>query len=124
MSASASTFQKGHAYESRACRLLESEGCRILKRNYRFGHIDIDIIARDPDGTLIFAEVKYRAKARPQHPLQAVDTVKQRNMSKAAVSYLYSRGLNFDTPCRFDVIAFSGKETTHIRGAFELAYAF
>ena len=124
MSDSLSTYQKGRAYESRAVRLLESEGCRILKRNFRFGHIDIDIIARDPDGTLVFAEVKYRARKGLQHPLQSVDSVKQRNMSKAAAAYLCARGLHFDTPCRFDVIAFSGDEAVHIRGAFELAFAF
>lgn len=117
----ASTSQKGRFFEDQACRLLLEEGCRILKRNFRLGHMDIDIIARDPEGMLIFAEVKYRAKARPQHPLQAVDTVKQRNMSKAAAAYLYASGLGFDTPCRFDVIAFTGEDVTHIRGAFEMA---
>lgn len=122
--ANGSTVQKGRAYEDRACCLLEAEGCRILKRNFRLGHIDIDIIARDSEGTLIFAEVKYRAKASPQHPLQAVGIAKQRNLSKAAAAYLYARGLSFDTPCRFDVIAFVGEDVTHIRGAFEMACDF
>ena len=123
-SANGSTVQKGRAYEDRACRLLEADGCRILKRNFRLGHIDIDIIAVDSEGTVVFAEVKYRAKAIPQHPLQAVGAAKQRNLSKAASAYLYARGLSFDTPCRFDVIAFTGEDVTHIRGAFEMVCDF
>ncbi len=114
-----STYQKGQIYEERACRLLEQEGCRILYRNFRLGHIDIDIIARDPDGILVFAEVKYRARNNPQHPLQAVSLNKQRNISKAAAVYLSSYCRDPAVRCRFDVIAFTGEEALHIRDAFD-----
>jgi len=48
----------GKIGENRACEFLIKKGYEILERNYwrKFG--EIDIIARAPDQTLIFIEVK------------------------------------------------------------------
>lgn len=48
----------GKMGEDMACKYLINKGYRILKRNYRDRIDEIDIIARSPDGTLIFCEVK------------------------------------------------------------------
>lgn len=48
----------GRIGEEKACEFLINRGYKILERNYwrKFG--EIDIIARAPDRTLIFIEVK------------------------------------------------------------------
>lgn len=49
----------GRKGEESAETYLRSKGFRILSRNYRLGGIgEVDIIARDPVGVLVFVEVK------------------------------------------------------------------
>ena len=116
------SYMTGQAGESAAAICLRAEGCRILEHDYHYGHIDIDLIAED-QGCLIFAEVKYRRQGSCQHPLQAVDKRKQRRMSAAALQYMVQHGFGPQTNCRFDVIAFYGREPIHIKNAFEFAYS-
>lgn len=48
----------GKIGENKACEHLIKEGYRILFRNYREKFDEIDIIARDHEGSLAFIEVK------------------------------------------------------------------
>lgn len=50
--------ETGKIGESIVCRILKSKGYRILGRNIaeRFG--EIDVLAKDPAGVLVFVEVK------------------------------------------------------------------
>lgn len=51
----------GREGEQRAVLYLESLGWRIISTNWRLGrYAEIDIIARDEDGVLVFVEVKTR----------------------------------------------------------------
>ena len=52
----------GERGENVACRYLESMGHTILERNWRNGHLEIDIISVDPEG-IHFVEVKARQKS-------------------------------------------------------------
>ena len=45
--------------ETRACRVLEARGYRILQRRYRTRFGELDIVARH-DQTVVFVEVKTR----------------------------------------------------------------
>jgi len=117
------TYLTGQAGEEAAAAYLIAKGYRIIERDYRFGHIDIDIIACDRHGCLVFTEVKYRADHSCQHPLQAVDSIKQRRISMAAVQYMTAHGYSFCRPCRFDVLAFVGSRPMHIENAFSLSFA-
>ena len=49
----------GRRGEDVACGFLESMGHRIVARNYRTGHLEIDIISTDVNG-VHFVEVKSR----------------------------------------------------------------
>ena len=49
----------GRQGEDIACDLLKGMGHTILERNYRSGHLEIDIISIDADG-IHFVEVKTR----------------------------------------------------------------
>lgn len=48
----------GHLGENIACEYLVNKGYTICERNYRKPWGELDIIAKDPDGTLVFVEVK------------------------------------------------------------------
>ncbi len=56
-----SSKQSGDAFEDRALRHLQQAGLRLVTRNYRTpgrGGGEIDLIMREPDGTLVFVEVR------------------------------------------------------------------
>lgn len=95
--------QKG---EDIACSLLEEKGHTILERNWRYGHLEIDIISADPVG-IHFVEVKSRCHSVQAPPQDNVDRAKQRRIAKAAQAYLRtSRGLPLkNMECLFDVVA-------------------
>ena len=63
----------GTFYENLAARYLENQNVMILERNYRNKRGEIDLIGLDPDGWLIFVEVKYRSSEYSGNPLAAVD---------------------------------------------------
>lgn len=73
--------------EDMACRLLEERGHTILERNWRSGHLEIDIISYNPDG-IHFVEVKTRRSNIQAPPQDNVDRRKQQRISKAANAYL------------------------------------
>lgn len=53
-----SNIKTGQTGENLACEYLVGERYKILKRNYRQPWGEIDIVARAPDNTLVFVEVK------------------------------------------------------------------
>ena len=108
----------GGEYEVRAAAFLEQSGFVIAERNFRCRLGEIDLIARD-GACLVFVEVKYRKSRDPLYPLAAVGAKKQRTISRVAAFYLLKTGLGYDVPCRFDIVAFSAGQLTHIRNAFD-----
>lgn len=96
----------GQEGEDIACRLLEDRGHRILERNWRSGHLEIDIISRDADG-IHFVEVKTRRQNIQAPPQYSVDISKQKRIVKAAQAYLRSRkGASARSEeCFFDIVA-------------------
>ncbi|MBI4085795.1 MAG: YraN family protein [Candidatus Liptonbacteria bacterium] len=53
-----SNIKTGQIGENLACEYLVGKKFRILKRNYQQKWGEIDIVARAPDNTLVFVEVK------------------------------------------------------------------
>lgn len=96
----------GKAGEDIACGFLRSIGHTILERNWRYGHLEIDIISYDPQG-IHFVEVKARKENIQAPPQENVDIRKQRRTAKAAQGYLRTvKGLKYGGhECLFDVIA-------------------
>ena len=110
----------GSEHEDMACRYLEERGYRILERNHRNRGGEIDIIARAPDMTLVFIEVKYRRDSGAGDPSEAVDHRKVRRISRAALWYLSRWRISTNSPMRFDVIAITGEDRIrHIINAFD-----
>jgi putative endonuclease len=114
--ASVSTHEKGNWGEDRAAEYLLTKGYKIICRRYRFRKGEIDCIAYDPDGTLVFIEVK-SSLSKSQSPLFWVTPAKQRTIFRVAQHYLAEHNLTA-TPCRFDVIALNRGVIDHLRNAF------
>ncbi|MBR0026478.1 MAG: YraN family protein [Clostridia bacterium] len=108
----------GKAGEQIACRALEKKGFRLVERNYRALHAEIDLIMRDGK-TLVFVEVKARSSDRFGSGREAVTFRKQQNILRAAQAYLAEHG-GFDDPLRFDVaeVDLVTGNVTHIENAF------
>ena len=117
----------GKLGEEIAAAFLTARGYRLLERNFRCKGGEVDIIVRDPaDNSLVFVEVKARRGLSYGVPQLAVTPFKQRQISKAALTWLSKKRLH-DTNARFDVIAILLDEgghhkVEHIQNAFELAY--
>ena len=96
----------GRLSEDMACSFLESKGHTILERNWRSGHLEVDIISFDEEG-IHFVEVKTRRQSIQAPPQDNVDRKKQTRITKAALSFLKSaKGLPFGNhECFFDVVA-------------------
>lgn len=124
-------MSKQHLYlgkkgEEIAAGLLEDNGYKILHKNYKTRLGEIDIIASDKD-TICFVEVKTRQSDRLGLPSEAISAPKQRQISKAALSFLKEKNL-WDKKARFDVVSvlYSGEswQPELIKNAFELSNDF
>lgn len=100
--------QLGAAGEAVAARFLRARGYRILARNRRSEGGEIDIIARDPAGPIVFVEVRTRRGARgAAHALESVDEAKQQRLRDGAAAYLAAHPdpAGGEPDARIDVIA-------------------
>lgn len=93
----------GQRGEIAAVRYLRRRGYRILAQGARLPKGELDIVAVDDD-TIVFVEVKTRQSHDAGHPAEAVDAIKQRRLTRLAVTYLKRHRL-LEHPARFDVIA-------------------
>ncbi len=92
---------RGAQAEGLAAQYLEARGLVILARNFRTRRGEIDLVARDGD-TLVFVEVRYRARSDFGGAAGSVTARKQQRIVAASLAYL-SR-LRREPPCRFDAI--------------------
>lgn len=111
------TRRIGTAHERQTETFLKEKGYRIVARNYRCRSGEIDLIARDGE-CLVFVEVRYRTDTGKGHPLETVDTRKQRRICKVSDVYRYHNHIGTDEPVRYDVVAVLGDELVHLENAF------
>lgn len=109
----------GRRGEDIARRHLLDEGYEIVDTNWRFGHLEVDIIAYS-EGLLVFVEVKTRSTATFGSPEEFVDRRKQRAYIRLANAYVLQHNRNEEV--RFDIIGILYRENdyelTHLKGAF------
>jgi len=120
LSPTSTTKQAGDAAEDRALRHLQSAGLRLVTRNYRTpgrGGGEIDLVAREPDGTLVFVEVRARRALAHGGAAASIGSVKRRRIVLAARHYLMR--LAAPPPCRFDVVVIDGDNLQWLRAAFD-----
>ncbi len=98
---------------------LKKKGYRILDRNYRSPFGEIDIVAMDKDGTVVFVEVKLRSKSSLESPGEAVTKGKMKKLVKTSLLYLQEKGL-LNTNVRYDVVGITENGIDHIEEAFNV----
>lgn len=79
----------GKRGEDEACRYLSGLGHRIVARNWRASHLEVDIISLSGSG-LHFVEVKSRTAPAQAAPQAGVGRPKQRRLAAAANAFLNS----------------------------------
>jgi putative endonuclease len=116
------SHEYGRVCEDIAAGHLTSRGWTIVVRNYRFGHREIDIIARRQD-TVAFVEVKGRSAAGFGHPLEAITPMKRAEIERVAMQWVARFGRSRDI-YRVDAIAVSGTGGTavieHVEDAWRM----
>lgn len=91
--------------EDLAASYLEEQGYEILERDWKSGHHDLDIVARD-ENTLVIVEVKTRRNRLFGDPEEAIDYKKRLSLQSAANHYVKSHRTK--APVRIDVISIVG----------------
>ncbi|HHH52756.1 MAG TPA: YraN family protein [Bacteroidetes bacterium] len=111
----------GKKGEEIAVEFLVEKGYLILERNWRFKKAEIDIIAKDKDGTLVFVEVKTRSYTYFGEPEAFVNDKKKSLMLDTASEYM--RTIDYDWAIRFDIIGIviekeGSPKVSHFEDAF------
>lgn len=97
-----STRSKGKRGEDIAVAALEKAGYRIIERNWRCAHGELDVIARHR-GDLVFIEVRARADGADA-ALESITARKRAKLMRLAETYLAAHALE-ETSYRIDVVA-------------------
>ncbi len=110
----------GNDGENIATSYLIKKGYTILDTNWRYGHLEVDIIA-EYNGMVVFCEVKTRTSNTLGSPEQFVTKQKQNNLIRAANFYFTKKHCSQEV--RFDIIGILQKgdkvELTHMEDAFQ-----
>lgn len=97
--------QMGHDLDSRvrkaAARYLELRGYEILDRDWECDGDSIDIVCKDPDGTLVFADVTTSTSCFPR---EECIRGRRARLEAMAMSYLSEYEYDIDIPVRFDSV--------------------
>ena len=119
-----STRARGDITEAHVVPRLREHGLTLVERNVSIGGAEIDIVARASDETHVFIEVRGRSDDLHGLPIETVDARKQRQIIRAATTWLVHHDLWERVPVRFDVVGVThppGEPTTvhWIENAFE-----
>lgn len=106
----------GARAEDLCAELLRASGLRLLARNWRCRHGEIDLIAEE-EGTVVFAEVRQRSGSGFGGAAESITRAKRNRLLAAARLYL---SLRREALCRFDVFLVEGepRQVRWIRNAF------
>lgn len=115
------SHSKGQHAESACCEYLQQQGLKLLARNYRGKHGEIDIVMQD-NRALVFVEVRYRKNSDFGGALESITTDKQSRVSATAEQYLQHETKIKNG--RIDVVAMSQKPQNKATGNSSDEYTF
>jgi len=109
--------------EQEAANILKKKGYRVIEKNWRMGHLEVDLIAENKKD-IIFVEVKARTTTfGNKMPEEYVDTLKRKRIIAAANAYIKYKQIEKNP--RFDIIGILIEPRTnnitysnHIENAF------
>ena len=92
--------------EAAAC-WYAAAGYRVLARNWRRPQGEIDLVAQQPGGPVVFCEVKTRSSVRYGTPREAVTPAKRHRLRRLAAQWLSEQRRRHGqlVAVRFDVVA-------------------
>ncbi|HTH58882.1 MAG TPA: YraN family protein [Paraburkholderia sp.] len=110
----------GERFEALALAYLQRRCLRLVARNVRCRRGELDLVMREPDGTLVFVEVRARTRRGYDGAAASVGWRKRGRLVAAARYFLAQcASRSNDMPaCRFDVVAFDGGRIVWLRDAF------
>ena len=117
----------GRRGENAASQWYAASGYRILDRNWRCEHGELDLVV-GRDATVVFVEVKARSSGRYGSGFDAVGRAKQRRLRRLASAWLTERRRSrtdmggspdgsFATDVRFDVVDVDARGHVRVREA-------
>ncbi len=116
----------GQIAEDLVAGILAAAGWKIVERNARTRHGELDIVALD-GRVLVFVEVKAArpgTRFGPEKPILSIDFRKQRRVRRLGTHWMCERDLPPFDEIRFDAIgvtldrAGNAVEVEHLEGAF------
>lgn len=107
----------GAEFEARALAFLQHQRLRIVARNVRCRRGELDLVMREPDGMLVFVEVRARTRRGYDGAAASVGWRKRQRLVAAAQFFL-ARCTGELPACRFDVVAFDNGRLVWLRDAF------
>ena len=115
------TLPRGRHFETLAEDLLIKRGWRVLDRNVRLLHKEIDLVV-EKDGLVAFVEVKGRSGPAFGHPLEAITWRKRRAISIVASAWMARSDFRARS-YRFDAVSVrmmpgGAVELEHVEGAW------
>lgn len=116
------SHERGKVTEAYAENYLIKQGLTPVDRNVHCRQGEIDLVMRDDD-IIVFIEVKYRKNNNFGGAIEAVSIAKQNKIRHCVAFFFQQANLNeYNTPCRFDVIALEGNinqpQVTWLKNAF------
>ncbi len=106
----------GARFEAQARRFLERQRLVFVASNLVVRGGELDLVMREPDGTLVFVEVRARRQSRHGGALASIGWRKQQRLVAAARA-VWAR-FGGASACRFDVVAFEAGRLVWLRDAF------
>ena len=104
-------LESGQRAEELALKTLESRGLKLLERNYRCPHGELDLVLMSGD-CVVVAEVRYRRNGSHGSAAETVGPEKRRKLILATQHFLHSHADLRRKPLRFNVVAVSGEGVT------------
>ncbi|MCK4921481.1 MAG: YraN family protein [Bacteroidales bacterium] len=111
--------EKGLKAEDIVAKYLSEQQMKILERNWRFGHKEIDIISMDGD-KLAIVEVKARSIKNAETPAELLSGQKMRHLVDAAEEYIIRNDIDNDVRFDFALVLFGteGYSIDYVKDAF------
>jgi len=95
----------GDSGEEKAVEYLVSKGYSILERNFNTKFGEIDIVARNPGGDIVFIEVKSVKKGSNILPEENITFHKLRKLAKTVEMFMLARRISPDQRWQMDSIS-------------------
>jgi len=109
---------QGKKGEEQAAAALQAAGMEIIARNFRSKFGEIDLIALEGEGTIVFVEVKTWSAYGLEDLEYGIDIRKQRKIIKTAKYFLSENRKYSRMAIRFDIVFISNNSITHLASAF------